>query len=383
MRITATRVVTLGLLGLLSACKTKHTSRNVEAVPNGMASLSARQVIEAKLVMEKVDFRNVGNELITSGKVTFSDLNVSHVFSPVTGRVSRIDAEPGQKVRKGEALATIESPDVGMAYSDLEKAQAEVLAAESEFRRQKELFEAHAGAQKDFEAAQSNFKKAQSELQRSTQKARLLRGVGAGGGALQTYILRAPIDGEVISRNINPGFEIQGQYSGGTPVELFTIGNLDPVVVLADLYEMDLARVKTGARVDIQVTAYPNRHFEGKVISVSDALALDPVSRSTKVRCLVPNPDRSLKPEMYATVSIFVNEQRALAISRGALLRLGDQTVVFVHVGKQKNGKELFERRPVAVEEDEGGLFLPVKQGLQRGEEVVSAGAVLLTGMVQ
>lgn len=359
---------------------THHTKAKRDArPPTGFAWLSEKQMQEAKLVIDPLQERNVGNELLTSGRVTFHDLQVAHVFSPVTGRVERIESEPGTKVKHGAKLAVIESPDVGIAFSDLSKAQASVLAAESEFKRQKELFEAHAGSRKDFEVAQSNYQQVLAELERSKQKARLLK--AGGGGALQEYVLRSPIDGEVIARNVNPGVEVQGQYSGGTTVELFTIGNLDPVVVIADLFEIDLAKVKKGAHVDVQVPAYPNQHFEGRVDWVSDSL--DPVTRSAKVRCLVPNPDRMLKPEMFAAVSIVISEKHAIAIPRTALLRIGEQTVVFVHTGKSPNGKEQFERRPVAVDEDEGGLYLPVKGGLTEGERVVTSGAILLAGMVQ
>ena len=122
----------------------------------------------------------------------------------------------------------------------------------------KELYEAHAGSQKDFEAAQDNYSKAKAEIERARQKARLFRGGGADA-VTQEFVLRAPIEGEVIARNVNPGAEVQGQYSGGTAAELYTVGELDRVWVIADVFEMDLARLKKGANVTIRVVAYPDR----------------------------------------------------------------------------------------------------------------------------
>ena len=139
----------------------------------------------------------------------------------------------------------------------------------------------------------------------------------------QGYTLTSPIDGELIARAVNPGIEVQGQYGGGTAVELFTVGELDKVWVLADVYEMDIARVKVGAKVNVNVVAYPGRTFEGRVDWVSGAL--DPTSRTAKIRCTFDNPDRLLKPEMYATVTISVEETKALALPKGAVLRLGDR----------------------------------------------------------
>ncbi len=192
--------------------------------------------------------------------------------------------------------------------------------------------------------------------------------------------MRAPIDGEVVSRNMTSGMEVVGQYSQGNAVELFTIGEMDYVWVVADVFEMDLGRIKKGARVSVRVVTYPNRVFVGQVDWVSGQL--DPTTRTAKVRCTIDNKDRALKSEMYATVSISVAERKAMAIPRSAMLRLGDQTVVFVETGGAPNGQIRFERRPVAVDEDEGGDFLPVTHGLERGEKIVTSGAILLAGMI-
>src|SRR5262249_16680897 len=153
----------------------------------------------------------------------------------------------------------------------------------------------------------------------------------------------------------------------------------DHVWVLADVFEMDLGRIKKGARVTVHVVTYPNRVFAGVVDWVSGQL--DPTSRTAKVRCTIDNVDRALKSEMYATVSISLAERKPLAIPRSAMLRLGDQTVVFVERGGAPGGQIRFERRPVAVDEDEGGDFLPVTHGLDRGDKIVTSGAILLAGM--
>ncbi len=348
--------------------------------PAGEAWLTQQQVKNANLTVQPVTDQDVGGAVVTSGKVTFDDLRVSHVFSPVTGRIVRIEAQPGQRVKKGQTLAVIESPDVGTAFSDVAKAHADLEAAERDYKRQKELFDAHAASQKDYETALDNWQKAKAELSRAQKKAQLLSRGGNADAVTQEYKLPAPIDGEVVMRALSPGMEVVGQYSQGNAIELFTVGELDHVWVLADAFEMDLGRIKTGARVTVRVVTYPNRIFEGVVDWVSGQL--DPNTRTAKVRCTIPNPDRDLKPEMYATVSISVAERKALAIPRSAMLRLGDQTVVFVQMGTAPNGLIRFERRPVAVDEDEGGDYLPVTHGLERGEKIVTAGAILLAGMI-
>ncbi|HLK89675.1 MAG TPA: efflux RND transporter periplasmic adaptor subunit [Polyangia bacterium] len=348
--------------------------------PDGEVWLTAQQIRDAKVRVEPVSAHAVGNEIVTSGKVAFDDLRVAHIFSPVTGRVKRILADPGERVKKGAALAIIESPDVGNAFADLAKAQADLVAAQHDYQRQKELYEAHAGSQRDYEAAEDNYGKAKAEMERAKQKARLLRNTGAADAVTQEFTLRAPIEGEVIARAVNPGAEVQGQYSGGTAVELFTVGELDSVWVFADVFEMDLARVRKEAPVSIKVVAYPDKAFAGKVDWISDAL--DPTARTARVRCSIPNKNRELKPEMYATVAVSVAAPTVPALPRASLLRIGDQTVVFVQTGNAPDGRVKFSRRIVAVNEDEGADYLPIVRGVSAGDQVVTSGAILLSGML-
>lgn len=374
---------TLALLSvvpfLAAACQARGSSPVVAQPPDGEVWLTAQQIREAKLEIGPVAKRSVGNEVVTSGKVAFDDLRVAHIFSPVTGRVTKILADPGAHVKKGAPLATIESPDVGNAFADLGKAQADLIAAQHDLARQQELFEAHAGSQKELESSQDNFGKAKAEMDRARQKARLLHG-GSADAVTQEFTLRAPIEGEVVARNVNPGAEVQGQYSGGTAVELFTVGELDHVWVLADVFEMDFGHVKQGAPVTVHVVAYPDRVFTGHVDWISDSI--DPATRTARVRCSIPNPDRALKPEMYATVSIGVMGKDVPALPRSAILRIGDSTIVFIADGNAPDGRRRFIRKVVAVDDDEGTDFVPIVHGLGVGEQIVTAGTILLSGML-
>jgi len=366
-------------LALLAACPERTERRSAASEPPLTELwLWQDQVTAAKVVVEPLAPQPVGGLVVTSGRVAFDDLKVAHVISPVTGRVVHIEAQLGQRVNKGDTLAIIESPDVGSAFSDLQKAHAEFTNAEKDFKRQKELYDVHAGSQRDLEAAQGNFSKSKAELDRAKKKAKLLSNGRAGQGS-QSYTLRAPIAGEVVARNVNPGAEVQGQYTGGSVIELFTIGELDSVWVMADVFEMDVGRVKQGTECIVKVVAYPNRTFKGIADWVSDTL--DPGTRTAKVRCKLDNPDRDLKPEMYATAALAVDRQRELALPRSALMHLGDQTMIFVEVGKAPDGRLRFERRPVSVSEELGGDYLPVVRGISAGERVVTVGAVLLSGM--
>jgi cobalt-zinc-cadmium efflux system membrane fusion protein len=138
--------------------------------------------------------------------------------------------------------------------------------------------------------------------------------------------------------------------------------------------------VKKGAEVDIQVLAYPQTTFKGTVEWISGAL--DPVSRTAKVRCSIANPEGKLRPEMFGTATISVDPDKKLAIKRSALLLLGEQSVVFVATGTASSGEMRFERRPIAVDEMSGGDYVPLKAGVARNENVVVKGGVLLLGLL-
>jgi cobalt-zinc-cadmium efflux system membrane fusion protein len=368
------------VLALAALSCNRHAGSKTEAraePPPGEVWLTDAQVTEAKIKVAPLEEQDVDDVILTSGKVAFDDAHVSHVFSPVSGKVTRIEAKVGQRVKKGDVLAILESPDIGIASADLQKAEADRITAEHDLERQTELLAAHATSQRDFEQATDSYRKAKAEVERAKQKALLFR-AGSAGTVTQTYAIRAEIEGEVVAKNVSPGGEVQGQYGGGTAVELFTIGELDRLWVVADVYEMDTARVKVGSRVNIKLFSMPNKVFPAKIEWVSGTL--DPSTRTAKVRCVLDNTERTLKPEMYATLYIAVDERKALAIPRSALLRLGEQTSVFVEKGRSSDGRRVFARVPVVVDEAEGGKWLPLTKGPERGVLIVTEGTILLAG---
>jgi cobalt-zinc-cadmium efflux system membrane fusion protein len=376
-RFSWPRVSLVAIAALAISCQKSQAASEPPGpqAPAGQVWLTEQQARDAKLEVQVVAEQDVDDTVLTSGRVALEDLRSAHIFTPVTGRVVKIIAGLGSRVKKGDPLAVIESPDIGNAVSDVHKAEADLIAAEHDFKRKKELFEEKAGSAADQEASEDNWRKTRAEVERARQKAFLLR-AGNVDSVTQTYTLPSPIDGEVLMMNINPGAEVQGQYSGGATQELFTIGEIDKVWVLGDLYEMDIGRVKIGAPAAVSVVAYKDKVFNGQVDWVSGML--DPNSRTAKVRCSFDNPDRLLRPEMYATMQISVEQKKALAIPRNALLRLGEYKVVFVEIADGA-GLRKFERLPVDVDEGEASQWLEVKHGLEAGQKIVVSGAILLS----
>jgi cobalt-zinc-cadmium efflux system membrane fusion protein len=193
------------------------------------------------------------------------------------------------------------------------------------------------------------------------------------------YTLVSPVDGDVLARNINPGFEVQGQYSGGSAAELFTIGEMDEVWVIGDVYESDIGRVRVGSPVTVTVVSLPGRVLSGAIDWVSGILDAD--TRTAKVRCRLSNADNTLRPEMFATVRISVDRRRALAVPRSAVLHLGEYGVVFLQTD-EGDARQRFLRVPVDVDQAVAGDWIEVRHGVEAGQRVVSRGAEALAQLL-
>jgi cobalt-zinc-cadmium efflux system membrane fusion protein len=365
------------LLVLLLASPACRRVEKAEAVPPpGETWLTDAQIRGARLAVEPAGTRTLGLHLVTSGRVAFDDGRVAHVFSPVSGRVVKALVDYGQRVRAGQPLAVIESPDLASAWSDLVKARADVLAADHEFERQKNLYEHQAAAERDFEAARDSAEKARAEVARAKLRLKLLH-ASEDGPATQEFRLRSPIAGGVIARTATPGLEVQGMLSSANVAqELFTVGEIDLVWVWGDVYERDLGKVRRGQKVEITSEAYSGRTVAGTVDLVGEAL--DPQTRTARLRCIVPNPERLLKPEMYVKLSIELDRLPTLALPRTAVVRSGDRQTVYVEDGKTEDGRMRFKQVAVELGETDDG-WVGIRSGLAPGARVVVSGSILLS----
>ncbi len=362
----------------LSCNSPLQAAESLAQPPLGEVWLTRDQLRESNIGVQPVAEQPLADAVVTGGRVALEDPLVGHVFSPVTGRVVRIEADLGAHVKRGQVLAVIESPDVGVAVSDMAKARADLIAAEHDFTRQRDLAAGHAAAQAVLEQSEDGWRRAVAEMGRARQKAALLH-AGMLDTVSQTFAITSPVDGEILGRTINPGAEVQGEYAGGTSPELFTVGETRRVWVVGDLYEADVARVIVGAQADVTLLAYPGKVFHGKVDWISSTL--DPGTRTARVRCTFDNADGLLRPEMFATLQLAVDPRHALAVPRESLLHLGEYRVVFRRVG-ETNGRTRFERVPVEVEDAVSGPWVEVRHGLEPGDEVVVGGSALLSRLL-
>ena len=153
-----------------------------------------------------------------------------------------------------------------------------------------------------------------------------------------------------------------------------TIANLDSVWVSGDVFERDLAVLKSGRPVEVQIPAYPDMHLTGKIANISDEL--DPTTHTLKLRVVLENPQHLLKPDMFATIRISEGVRKAFVLPETAVLHDGEKTSVFV-----QNAGGKYDQRAVQVGRsfDRGGTkTIEVLTGLNDGDRVVTTGSALL-----
>lgn len=177
--------------------------------------------------------------------------------------------------------------------------------------------------------------------------------------------LTAPVAGSIIDLQVAPG-----AYLNDPTAAAMTIANLDTIWVTANVPEKDIAFVFNGQTVNVTFPSYPDKVFAGKVLFVSDVI--EPDTRRTKVRVAFENPDKALKPNMFATATFIAPSVSRVIVPTSALLMTNDHTRVFVEVDDW-----VFERRDVEIAYQEG-TDVAIKSGLQPGDRVVVKGAVRL-----
>lgn len=300
-----------------------------------------------------------------NARVSYDDNHTARVFSPLAGRVVKIAAEVGSRVNAGDPLLVLDSPDFAVAEADGAKANADLQRKKETFERAKQLYEIKGIARKDVESAEADWHQAEAESQRARARMKNLNTSNAASDG--KFILRAPVSGTITERQVSAGSEVRPDAAN----PLFVITDPRHLWVLVDLPERQLDKIQPGRFVSIEVDAYPDMAFTGKVAVIGGTL--DPVTRRIQVRCEVDNPALKLKPEMFARVTPIASKQGGLPrVPNTALLTQGLYSFIFV---EQSPG--VLQRRRVTLS-TQGSQYSYVSAGLEAGERVVSSGALLL-----
>jgi cobalt-zinc-cadmium efflux system membrane fusion protein len=374
-RVLAAAVLAAAALSSLAGCSPRPDGETQASVTATTVKLTPAQQahIGVSAVTQAAFSRTVG----APGVVDFDNDQATSVIAAFNGPVAQILVAAGDRVRKGQPLALVESADFSAAVGAYSKALATARTNRRLADLDKDLAQHASVSAKEAQQAETDAVNAEADRDSAL---RALVAVGASpqtitalqqGQAVARFqgVIRAPIAGTVAEKLVTPGQQVQ---AGTTPC--FTIADLSKVWVMAQIPESDLASVKTGDAASVVGGATANR-FHGAVTNI--ATEVNPDTRAVIARVVVDNPGDLLKKQMYVRVLIQSRAQSAgLLVPVSAVLR-DDENLPFVFVAQPDRS---FARRRVALGDRTGDQY-DVTSGLRAGERIVDDGGIFLQFM--
>ncbi|HXJ05898.1 MAG TPA: efflux RND transporter periplasmic adaptor subunit [Candidatus Acidoferrum sp.] len=351
---------------------TSYSSSESKAETASLFSVPQDQLAHLQVV--SVEKSALPRVLRLTGAVAYNAFKTTPVFSAIGGPVHELLVAPGETVRQGQPLLTVNSPDYSVARSAYIKARTAFLLADKFYTRAQDLLSHGAIAEADFQQAESTRNQAQADLQSSEDALRVLgvndpESLAKNPSKTTSQIpVLAPVGGEIVERLVGPGQLLQ---AGATQV--FTISDMSTVWVLVNVYQGEVAYVHPGDTVGITTDAYPDT-FHGRISYL--ASAIDPATRTLQARIVTENPGKRLKKDMYVTASVNAGAiADALTVPDAAVLRDAEnQPFVYVQSTVKQNE---FARRSVQLGDNHAGRT-QITDGLKVGEHVVGNGSLFL-----
>jgi cobalt-zinc-cadmium efflux system membrane fusion protein len=267
------------------------------------------------------------------------------------------------------------------AGAALNKARVQLDLARIAEKRSHDLYEGKAGALKDWQqaqdkltAAENDLRAAESALDAADHRLRIIgktqaeiAGLHGKGDINRMIAIQSPIDGTVVARRIGPGQFVRSD----TGEALYTLADVSTMWLKAQVPETDIPLVRLGQDLEVRVAALPGRVYKARVTAI--ATASDMATHRVIVRSEIPNPDGSLKAEMFALIKITTGDgETTPAVPVEAVIREPDAAVVWL-----EREPMLFERRKVTLGAEQDGR-LQIRDGLSAGDQVVGRGAIFV-----
>jgi cobalt-zinc-cadmium efflux system membrane fusion protein len=370
--MTNTRLACLiAAVGLLATAAV-----HAQAAPQ-FVQISAPQA-RRQLVLTPVTPKAITGRISATATVEPNASAVAHITSEVPARVVKLVAQLGQRVNRGEPLVIMSSVELGEAKTGYLKARSLENITSQQLRREQELYAKKISSLKSLLEARAQHDSALAEYKAAREKLRLLIPASqiselkwsGNGQPLSEFPLTAPIAGMLVKRDLSIGSMIDR--SSAAPLMII---DLERVWVMANIFEHDLATLKTGDQVDVTADAYSGKVFSGQITYIGDEV--DRTTRTVQTRIEVANPEHLLKPGMFARAVISVGDSpEVLAAPESAIYQIDGHSVVFVAAGN--NG---FEVRPVRAR-NRGGGTVEILSGLKQGELVVAKGGLALKSLI-
>jgi cobalt-zinc-cadmium efflux system membrane fusion protein len=377
-RFVITQLLTLGLAFLLIAgCRPAEKAADVpEAKVSGDTVAMPKDSPQiAALTVEPVPPAKPAFVPLT-GRLVWDDDATVRVFTPFAGIVRKLLVELNEPVKKGQALAEIQSPDFAQAQADCRKANSDFVKAGQDLTRARDLFEHGAAAGKDVEAAEAAHSSSRAEKDRAETHLAIY-----GATATSTngnFLLPSPLEGILVEKNVTPGQEVRPDQMLANVAQfvapLFIVSDPTKLWVWLDVSEAQLPLVHVGQELTIRSKAFPDEAFKGRLELIGGSL--DPTTRTVRARGTVDNPSRVLKSELYVTVEIPDSTPLSLQVPSKSVFLRDNQYYVFLETGAGQ-----FQRHPVKLGSERDGRVV-ILDGLAEGQRVVTEGCLLLQSLM-
>jgi membrane fusion protein, heavy metal efflux system len=355
----------IGIASVLAGCgeKAEEVKDYKATVKGDVISFPAGAPQIARLVTEKVEPPSE-RELILPGRIVWDEDRTVRIFTPFAGRVDRILAKAGDRVTAGQPLAELASADFGQAQSDARRAEADFAVADAHAKRMRELNANGVASAKELQQAEADLSSKGAERERAVGRR---RAYGGGEGVDSRFVLKSPVAGTVVERNINPGQELRPDQPGAP---LFVVSDPSKLWVMLDSGESDAREIKPGMELVIRSPQMPEDAFSGELVQLADFV--DPTARTIKLRGTVPNPGRALRAEMFVNARMKLPKGNEPVVAARAVYLEGVRRYVWARTGEGQ-----YARRAVRVG-PEVDSRMAVYSGLKEGDEVVVTGGLML-----
>jgi cobalt-zinc-cadmium efflux system membrane fusion protein len=316
----------------------------------------------SRLLIDTVRNPNSETDLNFSAKIAPNEETTARIFPMVSGNVRTVPVKLGDRVSKGQVLATMGSPEMATYDKDAISSSAELRNAARSMKQAEDMYKSGLSSARDLEQAKNDYLVKQAEDKRSRAVLNL-----NGGSTNGSYTLKSPISGFVIEKNVNSNMQLRPDNNQS----LFTVADLSTVWGIINIYESDISSIQQGDEVKISILSYPDKVFSGKIDKIYNVL--DPDSKVMNARVSISNPGYLLKPGMMATVQI-------TARSNNDLPSVNVNDIVF---DEDKNYVMVLDKvKKVRIQEVEierkSGEKAYISKGLKAGDRVIASKTVFL-----
>ena len=325
---------------------------------------------QLKTLTEAIAVESKPIDIEMPARVIWDEDRTQRIYPAFAGKVSSILVDVGTRVRAGQALAELASPEFGAAQAEAARARTELSQAQRQLDRVRDLNAIGIASRKELEQAETDTLRAQAELDRAHARTRLY---GSADSINQRLTITAGMSGVIAERSINPGQELRPEQFGPGSTALFILTDPSRLWLHIDVRESDLSLLEPGRKIDFIAHAYPDQRFEAEVVAIGDSI--DPVTRTLKVRARVDNASRSLKVEMLGRARISRSPGNGVVIPAPAVFNQDGAHWVYV-----ASAPGVFELRKVETANIGAGKLL-VRAGLSQGQRVVVENTLLLARM--